>query len=1091
VRPTLAALPISALLLATGVGSAAVPADVNWTPVENMAAARANHASVALPGGRVLVLGGLADNSRTGEIWEGRWRLTAPAADSRLEPKLTALRDGRVLVSDGTNREQTPEIYDSQEDEWSRTERMLRARTGAFTLTTLADGRVLAAGGGAQVATSDLYDPGGNSWSAAGSMVAGRAGHTATLLGSGQVLVVGGAGRVDAELFDPASREWRRTEDPLIAHVGHTATRLMDGRVLVVGGDTAAAEVYDPERQEWRTTEAMTRARTGHAATLLANGHVLVSGGLSSNESQDSTEIYDPATNKWTSATPMGTPRRGHSMTPIGVAALLVAGGRNGAQPLAGAEVGDIKASVTVGLSPPNSIGLVGSSHTVTATVVQDGEPAANRTVTFEVTGAHPQQGSATTNAAGQATFTYTGTTAGTDTIRATYVDTFGGSTTSAPVQQEFREATIDLAPATSTGRTGTNHTVTATVSEGGTPVPGRRVDFAVTAGPHAGTSGFATTNANSVATFTYAGTAGGTDTIRASFTDSVGRPHSDTARRTWIAFGLALAPATSTGLIGTNHTVTATLTENGQPAAAGRDVVFTITGANPQQVTRTTNAAGQATFTYTGTSAGTDAIRARHDDRFGGSTSSTQVQRTWSEATIDLAPASSTGRTGTSHTVTATVREVGAPAGGRVVSFEITGANRQAATRTTNAAGQATFTYTGANAGTDTIRASFDDAAGAPHETTAERRWTAPDIGLTIDPATATGPVGGTHTVTATVTEDGVAAPVRGVTFSVTGGPHAGAGATATTGGDGRASFTYTGTAAGTDAIVASFVDSLGRTHTAQAVERVWTAIAEARPDRDGDGVLDAADNCPDDANADQADRDADAIGDPCDIVLPPGDLPVVVGERVQVEVLEGEVFIQLPGAARTSARASQATPMPGFRPLKGRATVPLGSVVDARRGTLGMSAAADYTKGLGRAPRLAGARLSAAIFQIRQRRRAPKRAPRKRRATTDFVLKTPIGLARACASTNLPAVGPVKGVVRTLVGSGTGAFRTVAGASTTTITNGNWIVSDRCTGTVTEVGRGTATVYNKGTRETVKVRAGQRYTAKARLFAARSVRR
>ena len=231
-------------------------------------------------------------------------------------------------------------------------------------------------------------------------------------------------------------------------------------------------------------------------------------------------------------------------------------------------------------------------------------------------------------------------------------------------------------------------------------------------------------------------------------------------------------------------------------------------------------------------------------------------------------------------------------------------------------------------------------------------------------------------------------------MTFSVTGGPHAGAGATVTTGGDGRASFTYTGSAAGTDSIVARFEDSLGRTHTAAAVERIWTAIAEARPDRDGDGVLDAGDNCADDANADQADRDSDAIGDVCDIVLPPGDLPIVVGERVQVEVLEGEVFIQLPGAARASARASQASPMPGFRPLKGRATVPLGSVIDARRGTLGMSAAADFTKGLGRAPRLQRARLSAAIFQIRQKRRAPKPSRRKQVATTDLVLKTPVGL-------------------------------------------------------------------------------------------------
>lgn len=36
--------------------------------------------------------------------------------------------------------------------------------------------------------------------------------------------------------------------------------------------------------------------------------------------------------------------------------------------------------------------------------------------------------------------------------------------------------------------------------------------------------------------------------------------------------------------------------------------------------------------------------------------------------------------------------------------------------------------------------------------------------------------------------------------------------------------------------------------------------------PDADGDGILDIADNCPDDANADQADADLDLMGDACD---------------------------------------------------------------------------------------------------------------------------------------------------------------------------------------------------------------------------------
>ncbi len=67
--------------------------------------------------------------------------------------------------------------------------------------------------------------------------------------------------------------------------------------------------------------------------------------------------------------------------------------------------------------------------------------------------------------------------------------------------------------------------------------------------------------------------------------------------------------------------------------------------------------------------------------------------------------------------------------------------------------------------------------------------------------------------------------------------------------------------------------------------------------PDDDGDTVEDAADNCPLDANADQADGDGDGIGDVCDsetVVDVDGDgvldevdrcIPTAAGEVVDAE--------------------------------------------------------------------------------------------------------------------------------------------------------------------------------------------------------------
>ena len=76
------------------------------------------------------------------------------------------------------------------------------------------------------------------------------------------------------------------------------------------------------------------------------------------------------------------------------------------------------------------------------------------------------------------------------------------------------------------------------------------------------------------------------------------------------------------------------------------------------------------------------------------------------------IAPASS-NQTGTAFSEVATVTENGVPLPDVPVTFTVTGVNPQAATVTTNEAGQATFAYTGEHPGIDQIVASFIDEAG------------------------------------------------------------------------------------------------------------------------------------------------------------------------------------------------------------------------------------------------------------------------------------------------------------------------------------------------------------------------------------------
>ena len=147
-----------------------------------------------------------------------------------------------------------------------------------------------------------------------------RFGHTATQLTTGnhtgEVLVVGGQDQsnqplASVQLFNPNTGTWA-DELPLpfsVGRAGHTATLLDDGRVLIAGGTTASTSggttpaatetclVYDPNRpQRWFTNcRAMNSARRGHQAIKLVggsrSGQILVAGGEVSTST--TTEVFD------------------------------------------------------------------------------------------------------------------------------------------------------------------------------------------------------------------------------------------------------------------------------------------------------------------------------------------------------------------------------------------------------------------------------------------------------------------------------------------------------------------------------------------------------------------------------------------------------------------------------------------------------------------------------------------------------------------------------------------------------------------------------------------------------------------------------
>ncbi len=97
----------------------------------------------------------------------------------------------------------------------------------------------------------------------------------------------------------------------------------------------------------------------------------------------------------------------------------------------------------------------------------------------------------------------------------------------------------------------------------------------------------------------------------------------------------------------------------------------------------------------------------------------------------LDVTPATATNPTGTPHTVTATLTDTaGTPIANAPISFTVAGVNPDTGSGTTGENGQATFTYTGTNAGQDQISACYDADNSPPCEATASatKDWTTPD---------------------------------------------------------------------------------------------------------------------------------------------------------------------------------------------------------------------------------------------------------------------------------------------------------------------------------------------------------------------------
>jgi hypothetical protein len=330
-----------------------------------MSVVRASHTATLLDNGKVLVTGGQGSNDpASADLYDpatGTFTATGRMTSCRFLSTATLLNNGKVLIAGGSNDCSFPgtylataELFDPSAGAFTATGNMTIPRFQQ-TATLLNNGKVLIAGGrtftvgvaGETVAHSaELYDPATGTFTATGNMTAARAGHTATLLNNGTVLLAGGAANNvtlnSAELFNPSTGAFTATGSMITPRYEHAGTLLNNGMVLFAGDQNAGAiaELYDPATGTFAGTGNMTIDRSYFSATLLNDGMVLFAGGLSYTLGiVSSAELYDPLTATFAATASMRDAREFPTGTLLNNGQVLVAGGQKNYGFLASAEL--------------------------------------------------------------------------------------------------------------------------------------------------------------------------------------------------------------------------------------------------------------------------------------------------------------------------------------------------------------------------------------------------------------------------------------------------------------------------------------------------------------------------------------------------------------------------------------------------------------------------------------------------------------------------------------------------------------------------------------------------------------------------------